>query len=82
MGTPELQASKNVLENPSHLEVFNNILAFKKKSKIEVLDKKYQRLLKESYRLSTISRKESDKKVAEANEILKEIELLETEKIN
>ncbi len=53
---------------------------FKKKSKIEVLDKQYQRLLKESYELSTTDRKASDKKAAEANLILKEIEQLEAER--
>ncbi|MGQ1783700.1 MULTISPECIES: Lacal_2735 family protein [unclassified Saccharicrinis] len=55
---------------------------FKKKSKIEVLQKKYERLLKESYQLSTVNRKASDEKVAEANAILKEIEHLETVKRN
>ena len=50
---------------------------FKKKSKIEVLDKKYQTLLKESYNLSTINRKASDEKAAEADKVLKEIEKLE-----
>ncbi len=51
---------------------------FKKKSKIEVLEKKYQNLLKESYKLSTINRKASDEKAAEADQMLKEIENLET----
>jgi len=50
---------------------------FKKKSKIEVLEKKYQNLLKESYKLSTINRKASDAKAAEADKVLKEIEKLE-----
>ncbi|WP_372772803.1 Lacal_2735 family protein [Mangrovibacterium sp.] len=53
---------------------------FKKKSKIEVLDKKYQDLLEESYKLSTTNRKASDEKVAEANLILQEIERLQAEK--
>ena len=51
---------------------------FKKKSKIEVLEKKYQNLLKESYKLSAINRKASDEKAAEADQMLKEIENLET----
>jgi hypothetical protein len=51
---------------------------FKKKSKIEVLENKYQNLLKESYKLSTINRKASDEKAAEADQVLKEIENLET----
>ena len=49
---------------------------FKKKSKKEKLLEKYNKLLKESFKLSTISRKESDEKMFEANEILKEIESL------
>lgn len=49
---------------------------FKKKSKIEVLEKKYQSLLKESYRLSTSNRKASDAKSVEADQVLKEIENL------
>lgn len=49
---------------------------FKKKSKKEVLEKKYRKLLEESHRLSTINRMESDKKMYEANEVLEEIEKL------
>lgn len=47
---------------------------FKKKSKIELLEKKYQNLLKESYKLSTINRKASDAKAVEAEQVIKEIE--------
>ena len=47
---------------------------FKKKSKIEVLEKKYQNLLKESFKLSTINRKASDAKAVEADQVLMEIE--------
>lgn len=49
---------------------------FKKKSKIEVLEEKYKKLQQESYKLSTVNRTESDKKLAEAEEVIKEIELL------
>lgn len=49
---------------------------FKKKSKAEILQKKYEKLLKQSYELSTSSRVESDKKFAEAQDVLKEIESL------
>lgn len=49
---------------------------FKKKSKVEVLNLKYKKLLKEAYKLSTTNRKLSDRKAFEANEILKQIELL------
>lgn len=52
---------------------------FKRKTKIEVLNKKYQRLLSEAYKLSTINRKASDEKTAEANLILKEMELLKAD---
>ena len=50
---------------------------FKKKSKKEQLNKKYKQLLEESFRLSTIDRKASDAKRAEAEEVLKEMEQLE-----
>jgi hypothetical protein len=49
---------------------------FKKKSPIEKLEAKYQKLMEEAYRLSTINRRESDQKTAEANEIFKQIEAL------
>ena len=50
---------------------------FKKKSKIDLLNEKYQKLQKEAYQLSTVNRTESDKKQAEAEEILNEIKSLE-----
>ena len=53
---------------------------FKKKSEVEKLEISYQKLLKEAYTLSTTNRKLSDSKTAEANEILRQIELLEAEK--
>ena len=46
------------------------------KSKKEKLIYKYNKLLKESYELSNVSRKDSDAKLAEANKILEEIEAL------
>jgi len=49
---------------------------FKKKSEIEKLEDKYQKLLKEAYNLSTTSRKLSDNKTYEANEVLLQIEKL------
>lgn len=52
----------------------------KAKSKTELLNKQYKKLLKESYKLSTINRKASDVKAAEADRVLKEIERLEGEK--
>ena len=50
---------------------------FKKKTKVEKLQDKYDLLMEEGYRLSKINRKESDKKYFEANELLLEIESLE-----
>ena len=44
------------------------------KSKKQKLIDKYNKLLKESYDLSNVSRKESYAKLAEANKILAEIE--------
>ena len=49
---------------------------FKKKTPLEKLQVKYKALLKESYELSTSNRKLSDAKVAEAEEVLKQIEVL------
>jgi hypothetical protein len=50
---------------------------FKKKSTLDKLQDKYQKLLKEAYTLSTSNRKLSDGKTAEAHEILKQIENLQ-----
>ena len=49
---------------------------FKKKSKLESLNAEYQKLQKEAYKLSTSSRRESDLKQAEAEEVLKQIIVL------
>ncbi len=49
---------------------------FKSKSKEDKLYKKYERLLQESHKLSTTSRIESEKKYAEAQEILQDIDNL------
>jgi thermostable 8-oxoguanine DNA glycosylase len=47
---------------------------FKKKTKLEKLQLKYEALMKEAYKLSRINRTQSDQKYLEAEEILKEIE--------
>ena len=47
---------------------------FKKKSKREKLQEKYEKLLKESYDLSKTNRKESDKKAYEADLVAREME--------
>lgn len=49
---------------------------FKKKSEIDVLQKKYEKLMSQWHELSSINRAESDKKYAEAEEILKKIDVL------
>ncbi|MFK7756273.1 MAG: Lacal_2735 family protein [Flavobacteriales bacterium] len=47
---------------------------FKKKSEKEVLQLKYEKLMKEAFELSRVNRTEGDKKYSEADEILKKIE--------
>jgi len=49
---------------------------FKKKSKKEVLQKKYEKLQKEAFDLSKTNRTLSDEKTAEAQKVLDEIEAL------
>jgi len=47
---------------------------FKKVDQRTKLEKEYKRLLEESFRLSTVDRKASDLKRAEAEEVLKRME--------
>ena len=49
---------------------------FKKKSEKEVLQAKYEKLMKEAFELSRVNRTEGDKKYSKADEILKKIEAL------
>jgi len=49
---------------------------FTKKSRVEVLQERYEKLMKEYYKLSSSSRLESDLKFAEAQQILDEIDSL------
>lgn len=49
---------------------------FKKKSKLDKLHEQYKKILEESYKLSTTNRSESDKKQAEAQAILDQIDIL------
>ena len=49
---------------------------FKKKSEMEKLQAKYKSLMEESHALSKVDRAKSDAKVAEAEEILKQMETL------
>lgn len=50
---------------------------FKPKSEKQKLQAQYEKLLKESYRLSTINRAQSDLKAAEADELARKIESLD-----
>ena len=52
---------------------------FKKKSKKDLLLKKYNKLMKEAYNLSHSNRQASDAKTKEANDILDEINLIDKE---
>ncbi len=47
-----------------------------KKDPVAKLQKKYDKLMKEGYKLSTVNRKLSDQKYAEADEVLKQMESL------
>lgn len=49
---------------------------FKKKSETEKLQEKYEALMKEWHRLSTINRSKSDEKYAEAQKILDTLEAM------
>lgn len=51
---------------------------FKKKSPLQKLEDKYEALIKEAYALSTSDRLASDKKQAEAEAVLKQIQALES----
>lgn len=49
---------------------------FKKKTKKQLLNKKYDQLMKDYYELSKVNRKAADQKYAEAEEVLKQIDQL------
>lgn len=49
---------------------------FKKKSEKELLQKEYEKLMNEAYKLSSINRKASDVKTFEAEQIAKKIDAL------
>ncbi|MEQ8324341.1 MAG: Lacal_2735 family protein [Vicingaceae bacterium] len=53
---------------------------FNKKSKIEILQKRYEKLMKRSHELSTVNRAESDRVFAEAQELVKAIDALTSPK--
>ncbi len=49
---------------------------FKKKTEAEKLNEKYQKLMSEAHKISSINRRLSDSKTAEANEILDKLNAL------
>ena len=49
---------------------------FKRKTPLEKLQEKYNKLTEEAFKLSKIDRKASDAKQAEAEEVLKQIDAL------
>lgn len=51
---------------------------FKKKSDLENLQDKYKKLMAEAHSLSQRDRRAGDQKIAEAEEVAKQIELLKT----
>jgi hypothetical protein len=51
---------------------------FKKKTEEEKLQKLYTNTMEEAYKLQSINRTDSDKKYLEADNILKEIEILQS----
>lgn len=55
------------------------MFGFGKNNGVKKLEKKYQKLMEESYRLSHSDRKKADLKQAEANEVLMKIEELKKE---
>lgn len=50
---------------------------FKRKTPLEKLQEKYNKLTEEAYKLSKIDRKASDAKQAEAEEVLKQMDALQ-----
>ena len=49
---------------------------FKKKTEKEKLHSRYEKLMQEAHSLSTTNRQLSDQKVAEAEEVMKQIEAI------
>lgn len=51
---------------------------FKKTSEVDKLNKRYQKLMEESHRLSTSNRTLGDQKFAEAERVLKQIDQIQS----
>ena len=56
------------------------MLQFLKKDPQKKLAKQYEKLMREAYQLSTVNRRLSDEKYAEADEVVKKIEALKAHK--
>ncbi|NNL15106.1 MAG: Lacal_2735 family protein [Flavobacteriaceae bacterium] len=50
---------------------------FRKKSKLDTLQKEYEQLMSQWHKLSSVDRAKSDEKYAEAQKILMQIEVLQ-----
>ena len=50
---------------------------FKKKSEVEVLQTKYEKLMKEAFELSRVNRTAGDRKYSEADDVMNKIEALQ-----
>jgi hypothetical protein len=70
---PTEQSNPEEVNNGKPLKMLG---LFKKKSETEKLEQKYRKLLKDAFELSKVNRTESDKKQAEAQEILDQIEAM------
>ena len=56
------------------------IKLFRKKTPLQKLEKQYDKLIQESYKMSTIDRAKSDTLAYEANEVLEQIKKLNQNK--
>jgi hypothetical protein len=50
---------------------------FKRKSKVDKLNDQYEKLLQQAHKMSTVNRTKSDELMAQAQDVLKEIEAAE-----
>jgi|TARA_B100000767_G_scaffold90956_1_gene87384 hypothetical protein len=51
---------------------------FKKKTEVEKLQEKYKKVMEEAFKLQSINRSDSDKKYLEADNLLKQIEQIQS----
>mgnify|MGYP000361907287 CR=1 FL=1 len=51
---------------------------FKKKTDVEKLQEKYKKVMEEAFKLQSINRSDSDKKYLEADNLLKQIEQIQS----